>query len=190
MARPSPAEVLRFIAENESFERTLAAFPDLGLDDLRGLLRAVARAAVQREAEARGIDTSRLRVFCDGAARGNPGPAGAGAVLYTPDGRLVERLGRYLGRQTNNHAEYQGLILGLERALELGAREVEVYADSELMVRQLLGEYRVRAEGLLPLWRRARELLARFDRARIAHVPRERNAEADEMSNRAIDERM
>src|SRR5690606_24200218 len=159
------------------------------------------------------------------------------------------RLGRYLGWQTNNHAEYQGLILGLERALELGAREVEVYADSELMVRQLLGEYRVRAEGLLPLWRRARELLARFDRARIAHVrlgravargaravegyadgermgrqlrgeyrvraegllplwrrarellarfdrariahvPRERNAEADEMSNRAIDERM
>jgi len=190
MARPSPAEVLRFIAENESFERTLAAYPDLSLQDLRELLHAVARAASRRESQALGLDTTRLRIFCDGAARGNPGPAGAGAVLYTADGRLVERLGRYLGHKTNNHAEYQGLLLGLQRAVELGAREVEVYADSELLVRQLRGEYRVRSKGLLPLWQRARELLGRFDRVRLAHVPREKNREADEMSNRAIDERL
>lgn len=189
-SRPPPAQVLRFIAENESFERTLAAFPTLTAADLRNLMLAVARAASERESRARGLETSKLQVFSDGAARGNPGPAGAGAVIYAADGRIVEKLGRYLGRRTNNQAEYEGLILGLERALELGGRELEVFADSELLVRQLRGEYRVRNAGLLPLWQKARELLERFDRVRLVHVPREKNLEADEMSNRAIDERL
>lgn len=200
--RPSPAEVLRFIADNESFARTREAFPDLREEDLRALMRAVARAAGEREAEATKKPVAprapraatgggaRLRVFSDGAARGNPGPAGAGAVIESADGRVLARLGRYLGRATNNQAEYQGLILGLERAIEMGGREVEVFADSELLVRQLRGEYRVRNEGLLPLWQRARELLAHFERVRLAHIPREQNVEADEMSNRAIDERL
>lgn len=203
-SRPSPAEVLRFIAEHETFARTQEAFPALKPEELRALLRSVARAAEGQEAEAlrsararttkrpagRGADTQKLRVYSDGAARGNPGPAGAGAVICAADGRILERLGRYLGRKTNNQAEYEGLLLGLENALRLGGREVEVFADSELLIRQLKGEYRVRNAGLLPLWQRARELLARFDRVRLVHIPREENAEADEMSNRAIDEKM
>ncbi len=132
----------------------------------------------------------RLRLFSDGAARGNPGPAGAGSVLVKADGVVVARLGKFLGSQTNNVAEYQGLILGLEAALKLGAEEIEVRADSELMIRQLQGKYRVKNAGLKPLYDRARELLGHFAKADVAHVPREENREADEMSNRAIDERM
>jgi ribonuclease HI len=132
----------------------------------------------------------RLSVYSDGAARGNPGPSGAGAVLFDEGGAVVERLGRYLGQNTNNYAEYMGLILGLERARELGATEVSVYADSQLMIRQLGGSYKVKAENLKPLYAEALALLRSFARFELHHVPREENAEADEMSNRAIDERM
>lgn len=131
-----------------------------------------------------------MRIYSDGAARGNPGPAGAGAVLVDAEGNVLERLGRYLGRRTNNYAEYEGLLLGLERASELGAKEVEVFADSELLVRQLQGRYQVRSPNLRPLWVRARELLQGFERVRLQHIPREKNELADEMSNRAIDERL
>jgi ribonuclease HI len=215
MARPPPAEVIAFIAREEPLARTLEAFPDVSRDDLRRLLEALAAAyrsteAIQapppasrpepRKAPApagprpsRGVPAGqfpRLAVFSDGAARGNPGPAGAGAVLVAPDGTVIEELGKYLGTNTNNYAEYTGLILGLRRALELGAREVDVRADSELMVKQLQGKYRVKAPNLQPLYEEAVALLRKFDRVTVAHVYREQNKLADEMSNRAIDERM
>ena len=112
-----------------------------------------------------------LRVASDGAARGNPGPAGAGAVLF-------------------NVAEYQGLLLGLQRATELGAEELEVVADSELIIRQLTGIYRVKSPALRELHAAAMALLKGFRRVKLRHIPREENLEADEMSNRAIDEEM
>lgn len=132
----------------------------------------------------------KLILYSDGAARGNPGPSGAGAVLMLPDGKIVARLGKYLGIQTNNHAEYSAAILGLEAALKLGATEVEMVADSELLVKQVNGVYKVKNEHLKELWVRVRELMRRFDKATIRHVLRAYNQEADEMSNRAIDERM
>jgi ribonuclease HI len=197
--KPAPAEVLRFLAEHEPLETTLARFPGLTRDDLRRLLEAVAAAAGSvrfpepprpRAEAARGGDVTRVRVYSDGAARGNPGPAGAGAVIYDAAGNVVEELGKYLGVNTNNFAEYMGLLIGLRRARELGAREVEVFADSELMIRQLSGRYKVKAENLKDLHRQAVALLAGFERVKLAHVPRTMNAHADEMSNRAIDERM
>ena len=106
-----------------------------------------------------------VRVFSDGAARGNPGPAGAGAVLIDASGRVLARLGRFLGRQTNNVAEYEGLLLGLKHARDLGYREVEVRADSQLLIRQLKGEYAVRHAGLKPLHAEALRLLHAFDRS-------------------------
>lgn len=131
-----------------------------------------------------------LCVFSDGASRGNPGPAGAGAVLTLPTGEVVERLGLFLGSQTNNHAEYMGAILGLKRARALGADEVELVADSQLLIRQLAGRYRVKSATLRPLFEEARALLALFRHHRLRHLPREENQEADAMSNRAIDERL
>jgi ribonuclease HI len=215
---PTDEELLRFIAQEEPLAATLAAFPGVTRERLQRLLApalpgqpASGQTAPSRPAAAaRSTAATRppaaepaaaaapaparhrvLRVYSDGAARGNPGPAGAGAVLADTEGRVVERLGRYLGVQTNNVAEYTGLLLGLARARELGAEAVEVYADSELMIRQLEGRYQVKAPGLKPLFEQARGLLRGFrGGVRLTHVPRAQNAEADAMSNRAIDERL
>jgi ribonuclease HI len=132
----------------------------------------------------------KVLVYSDGASRGNPGPAGAGAVLLDEKGGMLKRLGKYIGRETNNIAEYQGLLLGLRGAIEFGAREIEIRADSELMIKQLKGEYRVKNEGLKPLFTEAQSLMRRFEKVKLRHVPREENTLADEMSNRAIDEKM
>jgi ribonuclease HI len=131
------------------------------------------------------LDT--LVVHCDGAARGNPGPAGAGAYLTTPDGEVVAEVAEGLGETTNNVAEYTAAILGLERAAALGARDVLLRSDSQLLVNQLTGRYRVKTAHLQPLHRRVRELAAGFDRVRFEHVPRERNVDADRLANAGVD---
>ena len=123
----------------------------------------------------------------DGGSRGNPGPAGAG-FLIEQDGATICGAGRFLGVVTNNVAEYEALIWGLENVQALGAREVTVYADSELLVRQVNGRYRVKNEGLKPLHARVLSLLAHFDRFAVIHVRREQNAHADELANQAMDE--
>jgi ribonuclease HI len=130
-----------------------------------------------------------LRLHVDGASRGNPGEAGFGVHVTDTSGHEVASLYGYLGQATNNVAEYQALLHGLRWALARGTARVEVYSDSELLVRQLSGRYRVKSSGLLPLHREAQGLLARFESARLTHVPRERNREADALANRAVDER-
>ena len=194
--RPSLSELLRVIAEEESLDRTLARFPGLSRTDLVGVLlgRPAPSHPPPRAHPAGPVHPVRphrkLRVTSDGAARGNPGPAGAGAVLFDEEGQVLERLGKFLGRQTNNVAEYHGLLLGLRRAQELGAEELEVVADSELVIRQLSGAYQVKAPALRELHSEALSLLKAFRKVKLVHVPRAVNAEADEMSNRAIDEKM
>ena len=130
----------------------------------------------------------RLILYADGAARGNPGPAGAGAVLLDEDGTVVAELTLALGRATNNVAEYSALILGLEEAKRLGANAIDVRMDSKLVVEQLSGRWRTKHPGLIPLALRAGQLLASFPEREIRHVPREENLVADALSNRAIDE--
>lgn len=126
-------------------------------------------------------------VFADGASRGNPGPASIGAVVYDPEGREVHTVSRRLGRATNNEAEYQAAIAGLEAALALGARAVDLRMDSELIVRQLQYRYRVRNPRLQPFFHRIIELRNRFDGFHVEHVPRERNKRADQLANLALD---
>ncbi|MBU8900668.1 ribonuclease HI family protein [Corallococcus sp. M34] len=207
MARPSLVDLLRFIAREEPLTSTVRAFRGLTREHLGQLLEEVAdrlgpgassapvpsspAPVVPPTEVARGAGpVPRLRVYSDGAARGNPGPAGAGAVVKDAEGRVVARLGRFLGVQTNNFAEYSALLLGLQHARGLGASEVEVFADSELLIRQLGGRYQVKSPTLKPLFDEAKRLLAGFSSVKLTHVPRAQNAEADEMSNRAIDERM
>jgi ribonuclease HI len=127
-------------------------------------------------------------LWTDGAARGNPGPSGIGAVLKTPHGEVIVAEGQYIGETTNNVAEYKALLLGLERALEHGVRHLEVRADSELLIKQLRGEYKVRSEGLKPLHQRALDLLKQFEAPKLVHVRRELNVEADRLANRGINE--
>ncbi|NBD11600.1 MULTISPECIES: ribonuclease HI family protein [Corallococcus] len=215
MPPPSLVDLLRHIAREEPLTATVRAFRGLTREHLGQLLDEAAdqlggaprepvpvsatEQAVALQSEAPGVEVvvpaaggslTRVRVYSDGAARGNPGPAGAGAVLMDTHGAVVARLGKFLGTQTNNYAEYMGLLIGLQHAKSLGAREVEVFADSELLIRQLGGRYQVKSPTLKPLFLEAQKLLAGFGKVKLAHVPRAQNAEADEMSNRAIDERM
>lgn len=125
--------------------------------------------------------------YSDGASRGNPGPASFGVVVYDEAGQELHQSSRALGRATNNQAEYQGAIAALEAALGLGAQEVELRLDSELVVRQLQGRYKVRNPGLIPLHKRMLDLRSRFRRVTLRHVPREQNREADRLANEALD---
>jgi len=133
------------------------------------------------------VSAERVVAHVDGGARGNPGPAAAACVITTPDGHVLAERARLLGATTNNVAEYQALLLGLQTARELGAREVEVIGDSELIARQITGVYRVKRESLRALHRNALEALREFERWSIRTVPRERNAGADALVNAALD---
>lgn len=124
----------------------------------------------------------------DGGARGNPGPAGFGVVLEDESGRRVAELSKYLGHQTNNYAEYMGLLAALEFALENGHAALQVVSDSELLVRQINGQYKVRSPHLLELFRRAKALIAKLEYFQIRHVRREQNADADHLANHAMDQ--
>ncbi len=126
-------------------------------------------------------------LFTDGAARGNPGPAASGAVLLSPEGAVVAEVGRYLGTATNNVAEWNALCIGLEAALERGISELSIRMDSELVVKQVLGEYRVKHAALQPLHRRVLALLQQLEHFDIKHVPRAQNKLADKLVNRVLD---
>lgn len=128
-----------------------------------------------------------LVVACDGASRGNPGPAAVGVAFSDSTGTEVRALSRRIGFATNNQAEFLALIAGLEEAQRLGARRIEVRLDSELVVRQVVGRYRVRHPGLRPLFEQARQLLSSFEEASVRQVPRERNRRADALANAALD---
>jgi ribonuclease HI len=130
---------------------------------------------------------AKLILCTDGGSRGNPGPAGYGAVLMDDSGRIVRELSEFIGRATNNEAEYRALIAALRAAHELGAREVVVRADSQLLVRQLNGQYRIRSRNLMPLVLRARRMLEEFPSWKVEHVPREMNSRADTLANEAMD---
>jgi ribonuclease HI len=127
-------------------------------------------------------------LFADGGSRGNPGPAASAAVLLDPSGELMEEVGAYLGVATNNVAEWTALVLGLEAAARRGILRLGVRLDSELVVKQLRGEYRVKHAGLQPLYNRARQLLRHFSEVEIKHVPRKQNALADRLVNRLLDQ--
>ena len=126
-------------------------------------------------------------VHVDGGARGNPGPAAAGAVISTPDGSVLDEATEAIGSATNNVAEYRGLLLGLQRARDLGASEVEVVNDSELVARQVSGRYKVKHPDMKPLHAAAMQALSNFERWSIRSVPRAQNAEADALVNQALD---
>lgn len=126
-------------------------------------------------------------IYVDGASRGNPGKAGAGAAIKDAEGNVVKKLTSYLGVMTNNAAEYRALIMALKAAREMGVSEARIYADSELMVKQMNGEYRVKSHDLMPLFLEATHLLGGFAEYKISHIYRESNSLADSLANEAID---
>ena len=136
-----------------------------------------------------GPGSTPLFIHIDGASRGNPGEAGFGIHVEDESGNPVAELHGYLGQATNNVAEYQALIHALRYALAKGARRVKIFSDSELIVRQVAGVYKVKHPSMRALHGEAVALLARFEQASLSHVPRERNREADRLANHALDER-
>jgi ribonuclease HI len=126
-------------------------------------------------------------MFADGGSRGNPGPAASGAVLFDEGGIVLREVGTFLGVATNNVAEWTGLVTGLEAALELGIDDLSVRLDSELVVKQISGAYRVKHEGLIPLHAKAKKLLRKFARVDVQHVRRKENAAADALVNQVLD---
>jgi ribonuclease HI len=126
-------------------------------------------------------------LFADGGSRGNPGPAASGAVLFDESGAVLLEVGTYLGVATNNVAEWTGLLTGLEAALKLGVDDIAVRLDSELVVKQISGAYRVKNEGLIPLHAKAKVLLRKFAHVDVQHVRRKMNAAADALVNQVLD---
>jgi ribonuclease HI len=135
------------------------------------------------------LNANELTIFTDGASRNNPGEAGAG-VLILRDNKPVAKLARYLGTTTNNIAEYTAAIMGMEHAVKLGASSVRLFADSELLVKQLNGQYKVKNEGLKSLHHQVKELIAKIGSVEVQYIPRAQNKEADALANKAIDEKI
>ena len=130
---------------------------------------------------------NKLIIFTDGGARGNPGPAGIGAAIYDENKVMVAEISEYLGVATNNQAEYKALIAAISKAKQLGAKELDCYLDSELVVKQLKREYKVKNKELAPLFLSIHNLSLNFNKISYTHIPRERNSEADRLANEAMD---
>jgi ribonuclease HI len=133
------------------------------------------------------LSINKVIIHSDGAARGNPGPAAIGATIHDEKGNLVAAISRCIGVTTNNQAEYLAVISALEKAISLGARQVVLLSDSELVIRQLQGRYRVKNAALKPLYQKVVQLLASLDKFSASSVPREQNAAADALANKALD---
>ncbi len=136
------------------------------------------------------MTTKTIHIFTDGGARGNPGPAAMGGVLIdAATGTVLDEFGIYLGETTNNQAEYRALIEALKRAKQHGATTVECFLDSELVVEQMTGRYKVKNGGLQSLFQKAQHLAQQFENVAFRHIPREQNKQADALVNKALDER-
>jgi len=181
-------ELLKAVYRALAWEELYRRAPGISRERVDDLFRRLASMLAPRPdaGPARTEVPRRARLHCDGASRGNPGPAGIGMVLCAEDGTEILAWGAAIGRATNNVAEYQALIEGLGRALELGVREIEVVSDSQLLVYQLTGRYKVKNPTLARLYQAAGELLGRFDRWEVRHVSREQNREADRIARSQI----
>lgn len=182
---------MEVIAEVEDLEHTLRRFPGLTRDQLGAILlkKQMPLPFEEPPPPKKSGKPGALLAWTDGASRGNPGPAAVGAVLRDVKGNLVAEVARAIGTRTNNFAEYAAVMAALETARELGAAEVLLHADSELVVRQLSGVYRVKNADLRPLYEAVKTLERSFARGvRYKHVPREQNKDADALANQALDE--
>ena len=203
---PDARVLLQFVAEHESLALTTEEFPDLSEERIRALLlslatvgerptandfrppTAVRAQAIGASGQVNGRAARRVILNTDGTARGNPGPAGAGWIIATANGEVLRRGGAFLGQRTSNEAEYEAVIRGIVEALDLGADEVALRSDSELLIKQVNGEFQVRNERIADLHHKARALMGRLRRIDAKHVPRAQNADADAMANAAIDQ--
>ena len=180
--------IWQFLKEHQFLER----YPQWSQNEVRAFLGMPSKEDSEKSGPGKGTPEANrlLRLFTDGAARGNPGPAGAGIVIQDETGQIIDTFAQFLGVMTNNQAEYQALRLGLERVLQFEPWKLEIALDSELVVKQIRGEYRTRNAKLKAQLQEIQKLLARVPFWWVAHVPRSGNIHADRLANQAIDEWM
>jgi ribonuclease HI len=187
------SRLLELLGKRLTGELLGAEFADFSQEDLRALFNQLAahlrRCSEWTDAANTKQDVTRMSgsLYCDGASRGNPGPSGAGVVVLANNGEQIFELSRFLDNATNNEAEYKALIRGLSAAADVGIKRLQIFLDSELVVNQLLGTYKVRNPRLLRLYEEATSRLRLFDEYAIFHVGRELNQKADRLANEAID---
>lgn len=179
-------ELLRYLAETLSFAKALERFPSLSNEKLKSLL--LEASELFEEVQAKEKPTSeKLTFYIDGASRGNPGKAAIGVVVMNGSGHVIGEMKRYIGETTNNMAEYQALIEALTEGTRLGGKVVHVFSDSELMVRQINGIYKVKDSKLIDLYKESKRLISGFSDFKIDHITRDKNARADSLANEALD---
>lgn len=132
-------------------------------------------------------DHKELILYIDGVARGNPGEGGIGIIIKNQDGKVLEEIGGYIGETTNNYAEYTALVTALKAALRYKPSKVTVYSDSQLLVRQINGLYRVKSQNLIPLYKEGKDIISKIGNVMVLHIPREKNKEADVLANKGVD---
>ena len=196
--KPSPqpplddVDLLRKVYRHLDRDALLRDCPGLTESEIKAFFRRLAerlgpRKAAAANAAPEGPPCESVVLYTDGGSRGNPGPAGLGAVLTNRSGTVLAELSVFIGRATNNEAEYRGLIEGLQAARAHGVRDILVRSDSELLIHQINGAYKVKSARLKPLFAEARALLSSFGQWRAEHVRRERNTHADRLANEAMD---
>ncbi|MBU4561277.1 reverse transcriptase-like protein [bacterium] len=177
--------ILELLASGNSFKEICEEFPKITEEDIQATL-SYALDLMKRETIPLPVPKKGLVIYIDGASRGNPGPAGVGVIIYDEKKKLVDELCEYIGKTTNNVAEYQALLIALERARSLGTETLTVYSDCELLVRQMAGEYRVKDRTLKDFYQKARGNLKNFKKVDIRHIARGRNKRADRLANKGI----
>ncbi|MCK4649265.1 reverse transcriptase-like protein [bacterium] len=177
--------ILELLAGGSSFGEIREEFPQVTKEDIQAAL-FYAMDLMRGEIIPLSGSKKRLVVYIDGASRGNPGPAGVGVIIYDEKKKLVDELCEYIGKTTNNVAEYQALLVALERARSLGAETLTIYSDCELLVKQMAGEYRVKDKTLKDFYQRAKKSLGNFRKVDIRHIVRGRNKGADRLANKGI----
>ena len=182
-------EILNHLALHMSFTKTIEKFPMVSKEDIQEILHQSAAFYRNKLGNQTSSNSRDFFVYTDGASRGNPGEAGAGAVILDKEGNIIGQLKKYLGKNTNNVAEYRALILGLREVLKLKGTRVHIFSDSELMVKQLNGAYKVKNKGLIVLYNEVNDMLKKFVWYDIKYIERDKNRHADRLANEAIDER-
>ena len=175
-------EILRIIYKNLDFEKIEQDSPQLSKKVIENFFIQLSKQFEEKENQ---FET--IYLYSDGGSRGNPGKAAIGAVLLSEDNTVIEKICEFIGVTTNNVAEYTALIKGVERALFYGVKKLHIFVDSELIVKQVKGWYKVKNHKLIPLHRELKTLLEKFEKTEINHIARELNTEADRLVNKALD---
>ena len=177
--------ILELLASGSSFKEICAEFPKVTGEDIQATL-SYALDLIKREVAPLPTLKKKLTIYIDGASRGNPGPAGVGVIIYDEKKKIVDEICEYIGRTTNNVAEYRALLRALSQARSLGAETLTIYSDCELLVRQMAGEYRVKDKTLRHFYQGARANLKSFRKVNIRYIARKKNKRADRLANKGI----